>query len=222
MEKLCADMLIFRYQLSHTDENKRNCTKSLEVLLESAKDYAKADQKLREIRKDRKQLIAEKQGLSLIHVFRHKELSARIAEETEDAEELKARKISILKRVGLSEKADNTELNQRIASLEKLAQKLDNQQQKFSNLLEETQKKYAVLQEQAAQVNDAELDEARRNAKREHMDCAIKRIQNTFGEKFSVVRMMEARKDVERMTKREEQSKQKEHSMEKYALNKSM
>ena len=103
-----------------------------------------------------------------------------------------------------------------------LVQKLDNQQQKFSNLLEETQKKYAVLQEQAAQVNDAELDEARRNAKREHMDCAIKRIQNTFGEKFSVVRMMEVRKDVERMTKSEEQSKQKEHSMEKYALNKSM
>lgn len=222
MEKLCADMLIFRYQLSHTDESKRNCTKSLEVLLESAKDYAKADQKLREIRKDRKQLLAEKQGLSLIHVFRHKELSARIAEKTEDAEELKARKISILKRVGLSEKADNTELNQRIASLEKLVQKLDNQQQKFSNLLEETQKKYAVLQEQAAQVNDAELDEARRNAKREHMDCAIKRIQNTFGEKFSVVRMMEVRKDVERMTKSGEQSKQKEHSMEKYALNKSM
>lgn len=222
MEKLCADMLIFRYQLSHTDESRRNCTKSLEVLLESAKDYAKADQKLREIRKDRKQLLAEKQGLSLIHVFRHKELSARIAEKTEDAEELKARKISILKRVGLSEKADNTELNQRIASLEKLVQKLDNQQQKFSNLLEETQKKYAVLQEQAAHVNDAELDEARRNAKREHMDCAIKRIQNTFGEKFSVVRMMEVRKDVERMTKSEEQSKQKEHSMEKYALNKSM
>ena len=39
MEKLCADMLIFRYQLSHTDESKRNCVKSLEVLLESAKDY---------------------------------------------------------------------------------------------------------------------------------------------------------------------------------------
>ena len=222
MEKLCANMLIFRYQLSNTDESKRNCVKSLEVLLESAKDYAKADRKLREIRKDRKQLIAEKQGLSLIHVFRHKELSARIAEKTEDAEELKARKVSILKRAGLSEDADNTELNQRIASLEKLVQKLDNQHQKFSHLLEETQKKYAVLQEQAAQVNDAKLDEARRNAKREHTDCAIKRIQNTFGEKFSVVRMMEARKDVERMTKREEQSKQKEHSMEKYALNKSM
>ena len=78
---------------------------------------------------------------------------------------MKARKISILKRAGLPDKVDNTELNQRIASLEKLVQKLDNQQQKFSNLLEETQKKYAVLQEQAAQVNDAELDEARRNAK---------------------------------------------------------
>ena len=48
-------------------------------------------------------------------------------------------------------------------------------------------------------MNDAELDEARRNAKREHTDCAIKRIQNTFGEKFSVVRMMEARKDVEKI-----------------------
>ncbi len=210
MEKLCADMLIFRYQLSHTDESKRNCVKSLEVLLESAKDYAKADRKLREIRKDRKQLIAEKQGLSLIHVFRHKELSARIAEKTEDAEELKARKVSILKRAGLSEDADNTELNQRIASLEKLVQKLDNQHQKFSHLLEETQKKYAVLQEQAAQVNDAELDEARRNAKREHMDCAIKRIQNTFGEKFSVVRMMEVRKDVEKKLMKLSENKKNE------------
>ena len=116
---------------------------------------------------------------------------------TEDAEELKARKISILKRAGLPDEADNTELNQRIASLEKLIQKLDNQHQKFSHLLEETQKKYADLQEQAAHVNDAELDEARRNAKKEHTDYAIKRIRNTCGEKFSVVRMMEARKNVE-------------------------
>ena len=210
MEKLCADMLIFRYQLSHTDESKRNCTKSLEVLLESAEDYAKTDQKPREIRKDRKQLLTEKQGLSPIHVFRHKELSARIAEKTEDAEELKARKISILKRAGLPDEADNTELNQRIASLEKLIQKLDNQHQKFSHLLEETQKKYADLQEQAAHVNDAELDEARRNAKKEHTDYAIKRIRNTFGEKFSVVRMMEARKSVERIMRRMEYIPQKQ------------
>ena len=125
-----------------------------------------------------------------------------LQKKTEDAEELKARKISILKRAGLPDEADNTELNQRIASLEKLIQKLDNQHQKFSHLLEETQKKYADLQEQAAHVNDAELDEARRNAKKEHTDYAIKRIRNTFGEKFSVVRMMEARKNVERMTEK--------------------
>ena len=92
MEKLCADMLIFRYQLSHTDENKRNCTKSLEVLFESAEDYAKADQKLREIRKDRKQLLAEKQGLSPIHVFRHKELSARIAEKNRGCGRIESQK----------------------------------------------------------------------------------------------------------------------------------
>ena len=59
-------------------------------------------------------------------------------------------------------------------------------------------------------MNDAELDEARQNAKREHTDYAIKRIRNTFGEKFSVVRMMEARKSVERIMRRMEYIPQKQ------------
>ena len=48
------------------------------------------------------------------------------------------------------------------------------------------------------------------------MDCAIKRIQNTFGEKFSVVRMMEARKNVERMTEKNKCFHEKD-KFQKYA-----
>ena len=128
LEKLCADMVIFCYQLSHIREGREKGLSDLRLLRQISDEYGRVDRKLRETRKARKALIAEKRELSLLHVFKHKELAAQIAEKTEDIEELKTRRASILRHAGCKEDASDHELQQRMAMIEGMLQKLDEQE----------------------------------------------------------------------------------------------
>lgn len=201
MEKLRADMVIFCYQLSHIREGREKGLSDLRLLRQISDEYGKVDRRLRETRKTRKALIAEKRELSPLHVFKHKELAVQIAEKTEDIEELKTRRASILRRAGCKEDAGSSELQQRMAMIEGMLQKLDEQERKFSALSDQTIQKFADLQGQAAQVDVDELNTARQSVRPEYQDAAKKKLEDTFGERFSLIRMMDSWKQAEQLTK---------------------
>ena len=216
MEKLCADMVIFYYQLSHIREGREKGLSDLRLLRQISDEYGKVDRKLLETRKARKVLIAEKRELSPLHVFKHKELAAQIAEKTEDIEELKTRRASILGRAGCKEDVGGNELQQRMAMIEGMLQKLDEQERRFSVLSNQTVQKYADLQRQAAQVDADELNAARQSVRPEYQDAAKKKLEETFGERYSLMRMMDSRKQVERITRPVDYS-EKRNQRQKYA-----
>ena len=197
LEKLRADMVIFCYQLSHIREGREKGLSDLRLLRQISDEYGKVDRRLRETRKICKALIAEKRELSPLHVFKHKELAAQIAEKTEDIEELKTRRSSILRRAGCKEDAGGNELQQRMAIIEGMLQKLDEQERRFSVLSEQTIQKYADLQGQAAQVDLNELSNAQRNARIKYQQAAAERIREAFGNRYSVTRLMDSRKQAE-------------------------
>lgn len=204
LEKLRADMVIFCYQLSHIREGREKGLSDLRLLRQISDEYGKVDHKLRETHKARKSLIAEKRELSPLHVFRHKELAAKIAEKTEDIEELKTRRASILRRAGCKEDAGGNELQQRMAIIEGMLQKLDEQERRLSALSDQTMQKYADLQRQAAQVDADELNVARQNVRPECQNTAKKKLEDIFGGKYSMIRMMDSRKQVLRLLKDDE------------------
>lgn len=199
LEKLRADMVIFCYQLSHIREGREKGLSDLRLLRQFSDEYGKVDRRLRETRKARKALIAEKRELLPLHVFKHKELAAQIAEKTEDIEELKTRRDSILKRAGCKEDAGGNELQQRMAIIEGMLQKLDEQERRFSALSDQTMQKYADLQRQAAQVDADKMNAARQSVQAKYQDAAKKKLEETFGERFSLMRMMGSRKQVDIM-----------------------
>ena len=201
LEKLCADMVIFCYQLSHIREGREKGLSDLRLLRQISDEYGRVDRKLRETRKARKALIAEKRELSLLHVFKHKELAAQIAEKTEDIEELKTRRASILRCAGCKEDAGSSELQQRMAMIEGMLQKLDEQERKFSALFDQTMQKFADLQGQAAQVDADKMNAARQSVRAKYQDAAKKKLEETFGERYSLMRMMDSRKRAEQMMK---------------------
>lgn len=201
LEKLCADMVIFCYQLSHIREGREKGLSDLRLLRQISDEYGRVDRKLRETCKARKDLIAEKRELSLLHVFKHKELAAQIAEKTEDIEELKTRRASILRRAGCKEDADSSELQQRMAMIEGMLQKLDEQERKFSAMSEQTLQKYADLQRQAAQVDADKMNATRQGVRAKYQDVAKKKLEETFGERYSLMRMMDSRRRAEQMMK---------------------
>ena len=172
LEKLRADMVIFCYQLSHIREGREKGLSDLRLLRQFSDEYGKVDRKLRETRKARKALIAEKRELPPLRVLKHKELAAQIAEKTEDIEELKTRRASILRRAGCKEDAGGNELQQRRTMIEGILQKLDEQERRFSALSDQTIQKYADLQRQATQVDVDELNTARQSSCSEYQDAA--------------------------------------------------
>lgn len=201
MEKLRADMAIFCYQLSHIREGREKGLSDLRLLRQISDEYGRVDRKLRETRKARKALIAKKRELSLLHVFKHKELAAQIAEKTEDIEELKTRRASILRRAGCKEDADSSELQQRMAMIEGMLQKLDEQERRFSALSDQTIQKFADLQGQAAQVDADKMNATRQDVRVKYQDAAKKKLEETFGERYSLMRMMDSRRRAEQMMK---------------------
>ncbi len=201
LEKLCADMVIFCYQLSHIREGREKGLSDLRLLRQISDEYGRVDRKLRETRKARKALIAKKRELSLLHVFKHKELAAQIAEKTEDIEELKTRRASILRRAGCKEDAGSGELQQRMAMIEGMLQKLDEQERRFSALSDQTMQKFADLQGQAAQVDADKMNAARQSVRAKYQDAAKKKLEEAFGVRYSLMRMMDSRRRAEQMMK---------------------
>ncbi len=216
LEKLRSDMVIFCYQLSYIREGREKGLSDLRLLRQISDEYGKVDRKLRETRKARKELIAEKQELSPLRVLKHKELAAKIAERTEDIEELKTRRASILRRAGCNEDAGGNELQKRMATIEGMLQKLDEQERRFSALSNQTRQKYADLQRQVAQIDADKMNTARQSVRVKYQDAAKKKLEETFGERYSLMRMMDSRKQVERITRPVDHS-EKQNKRQKYA-----
>ena len=93
-------------------------------------------QQIKEKGRERKTVKAEKESLPAWQVFKHKELGAKIAELTEDLEELRAEKALLLQQFEYAEDAGAETFRKDIAALESNLQKLDEQEQKYSAELE--------------------------------------------------------------------------------------
>ena len=210
MEKLRADMVILCYQLSHIREGRQKGLSDLKLLRQISDEYGKVDHKLQETRKARKVLMAEKRKLSPLHMLKHKELAAQIAEKTEDIEELKNRRASTLRRAGCKEDAGGNELQQSMAIIEGMLQKLDEQERRFSVLSEQTMQKYADLQRQTAQIDADKMNAAQQSVRAKYQDAAKKKLEDTFGKRYSLMRMVNSQRQVERLMKAKDDSEKKQ------------
>ncbi len=94
-------MLIYCYQLSHICSGKSHIQKSLAVWKPELERYTGLVQQIKAKSKERKTLVAEKKELPIYHVKRHKALAVRIAELTEDLEELRFEKALLLKNLSM-------------------------------------------------------------------------------------------------------------------------
>ena len=83
-------MLIFCYQLSHIRAGRERYQDALNVYRPQMARYTGLVRQIKDKSRERKVLLAEKKVLPARKIFKHKELAARIAELTEDLEELRS------------------------------------------------------------------------------------------------------------------------------------
>lgn len=196
MERLRSNMLIFKYQLLHIGGGKQAISKSLKMYREDMAQYTALADKISKKSKERKAALDEKKATPVVHVLKHRDLAKRIAELTEDLEELRTEKAMLLRQFQFPEDATADMFRKEIRTLEDGLKKIEASEAKYAAELDNALKQYAELQEQAAEFDPVELYEARQEIRSEHERNATRRIQNAYGDKYDILRMYDSKRSV--------------------------
>ena len=199
LEKLRSRVLIFYYQLSHIRGGKTHIQKSLAVWKPELEHYTGLVQQIKEKSKERKSLVAEKKALPIYHVKRHKALAVRIAELTEDLEELRSEKALLLQKFEYAEDAGAEAFRKDIAIMEAGLKKLEAQEQKYSAELDKALDEYAELKAQAADFDSVELYKARQVLRPAQEKAAERQLEETLQKKPSFSLLLSAKQEVSRL-----------------------
>ena len=195
LEKLRSGVLIFCYQLSHIRGGKAHIQKSLAVWKPELERYTGLVQQIKEKSKERKALVAEKKAMPIYHVKRHKALAVRIAELTEDLEELRSEKALLLQKFEYAEDAGAEMFRKDIATMEAGLKKLEAQEQKYSAELDKALTEYTELKAQAADFDPVELYKARQVIRPAQEKAAERQLEETLQNKPSVGLLLNAKQE---------------------------
>ena len=196
MEKLRANMIVFHYQLRHIGRGRQRMKDYIHEVQPKLMRYTELVQEIRGKSKERKSLLAEKKETPFYLIPKQHELSRRIAELTEELEELKSEKEMLLRSLDCADDAGTSDVKKEIATLEGALQKLSEQEAKYSAELDEALKQYAELKEQATGMDAAELMDARLAVREEKERFAIDRVKGAYGEKYDPMLMHDSKRDV--------------------------
>ena len=199
LEKLRSRVMIFCYQLSHIRGGKSHIQKSLAVWKPELERYTGLVQQIKEKRKERKALVAEKKELPIYHVKRHKALAVRFAELTEDLEELRSEKALLLQKFEYAEDAGTEAFSKDIVTMEAGLKRLEAQEQKYSAELDKALAEYAGLKAQAANYDPLELYEARQAIRPAQGKAAEQQLEDTIHEKPSLIMLLNAKRETSRL-----------------------
>ncbi|MBB5265958.1 chromosome segregation ATPase [Catenibacillus scindens] len=199
MENLRKNLLLFCYQLGYLRKGKERLNASLNTLRPALTQYNQLAKDIRDKTKERRSLLSEKKALSAVHVFRHRELAAKIATLTEDLEELRSEKNLLLASLAYSGEDAADKFPKDIAAMEQSLKQLEEQEQKYSAELDAALNEYAVLREQTKGFDPVHLYEARQAIRPGKEQEAENRAQQVYGEKYSPLLMFDSKKAVSRM-----------------------
>ena len=224
MENLRANMIVFRYQLRHIGQGRQRMNEYIHAVQPKLVRYTELVQEIRGKSKERKSLLAEKKETPFYLISKQHELSRRIAELTEELEELKSEKAILLNSLDCEDDADISTVKKEIATLESGLKKLREQETKYSAELDDALKQYAELKEQATEMDSVELMEVRLDIRNEQERSAVDRVKAAYSEKYDFAMMAGSKQDVasllreeteirsvrERLLQRRQQAQQKQ------------
>lgn len=196
LETVRENMIIFCYQLGHIRSGKKQMNNALNILKPDQAQYLSLVKQIKTTAKERKALLAEKKSLPGYNIFKHKELSAKIAELTEKLEELKSEKAFLLHSLEYPEDATSDTFQSQIDRYEDHLKRLEAQEKKYAGELEAALSEYAELKEQASGFDSLELYLERMALRPDKEKAVAQRIETAYGGKLSWRLMESSKRDV--------------------------
>jgi hypothetical protein len=196
MERLRGNMIIFRYQLRHIGMGKHRMNEHIQAAIPKLERYMGLVRQIKEKAKERKNLLAEKKETPFYQIPKLRDLARRIAELTEELEELKTEKEMRLRSLDCADDTGISSVKKDIAAMESALKKLEAQEAKYSAELDAALKEYSELKEQASEFDAGDLMEARLSIREEKERSAVTRVQDTYGERYDSLMMFDSKRDV--------------------------
>ena len=215
MEALRGKLIIFRYQVLRSQSGRRRITNSLAILRPDYERYVGIVGKIKDKNTERKTLLAEKKATPVLQMRKHKDLSARIAELTEELEELRSEKSRLLQSLDYAEDTNAEAIRKDISAMESMLENLSRQEQKYAAELDSALKEYASLEEQGAEVDPDELMTQRLAIRTEKEKDAVARVRSAYGEQYQPLVMSDAKWDVAKMLGEETERKSVREQLKK-------
>ena len=169
--------------------------------------YTELVQEIRSKSNERKSLLAQKKETPFYLIPKQRELSRRIAELTEDLEELKSEKDMLLHSLECSDDAGITAVKKDIAAVEAALKKLSQQEEKYNVELNDALRQYAELKEQAAEFDPEKTQDARLALRPAKERSAVDRMQSAYGDKYDSLMMRDSKQDVADLLDEHEEKK---------------
>ena len=196
MERLRGNMIIFRYQLRHIGMGKHRMNEHIQAAVPKLERYMGLVRQIKEKTKERKNLLAEKKETPFYQIPKLRDLTRRIAELTEELEELKTEKEMLLRSLDCADDTGISSVKKDIAAMESALKKLEAQEAKYSAELDAALKEYSELKKQASEFDAGELMEARLSIRGEKERSAVTRVQDAYGERYDSLMMFDSKRDV--------------------------
>ena len=205
METLRRNMLIFRYQILHTKANRRSIKNTLADVVPVLRQYSDLVGQIKTLSRERKGLLDEKKATSVLNILKQRELAKRIAQLSEDIEELRSEKAMILSRFDKTDDDGMKEVKQWVASMESSLQRLEQTEAKYQAELDAALAQFRELAGEAEGMDKAELHAHRQILRKTNTQDARDKLQQAHGKQYSLITVMEAQQDVDHLLREDEE-----------------
>ena len=204
MESVRENMIIFKYQLGYILTGKRRLTNNLDVIKPELERYTQIAGRIKEKSKERNTLLSEKKATPMLNILKHRELSRRIAELTEELEELRSEKKQLLAMMDYAEDTGLSTVRKDISAMEANLARLEQQEKKYTTELNAALAEYAELKTQASDFDPDELAMAQLEIRLQKEASAESRVQAAYGDKYDFWTMIGAKREVAELLGEEE------------------
>ena len=185
MESLREKVIVISYHILHTKIGKRNITDYVKELKANFESYKGIVKQIAAKKKERKGLQKQKKSTPVIKVITHRDLARRIAELTEEIEELKSEKSRLLSAMERTDDKDISTVNDSLDRMKSALAELDRREEKYTEELNEALQQYDDYKEQAKEFKAGELGKERLDIRPDKERNALNQILDSYGAHFS-------------------------------------
>lgn len=197
LESIRERLILIQYQLLHNESQSYSLTKKITSGTPVFKEYYDVKQLLQQKTAEKKELSQQKKNTGFFNPIRHIQLSQQITTLTEEIEELKNQKTSILIRLGCDKESDFIIAESNLKKMNETVGKLSERQKTLEQQKSDETTKFHEWKSKVSPEQELKLLDERISLRENHRNSLIGKLQEVFSKVFSYDRLRDASDDID-------------------------